>query len=69
MKKQIALRLASIPAFVLATIGGAHAAVPEGVTTAITSAGADLVTVVTAVIVAFIAFWGLRKLGAKFGWL
>lgn len=46
----------------------AHAAVPEGVTTAITAAGADLVTVITAVIVAMLAFWGLRKIASKFGW-
>ena len=65
--RQIVGRLAMIPAAVAA--GMSHAAVPAAVTTAITDTGADLVTTVTAVIVAFIAFWGLRKLGQKFGWL
>ncbi len=46
----------------------AHAAVPAAVTTAITEAGADMVTTITAVIVAFVAFWGLKKLASKFGW-
>lgn len=68
MPKAVALRLAAIPAFVLATSGAAHAALPEGVTTAITAAGADLTTAATAIIVAMIAFWGLRKLGSKMGW-
>lgn len=68
MKKQTMLRLAGIPAFVLASMS-AHAEVPAAVTTAITATGTDLVTVVTAVIVAFVAFWGLRKLGSKMGWL
>jgi len=47
----------------------AHAALPTEVTTAITTAGADMVTAVTAIIVAFVAFWGLKKLGAKLGWI
>lgn len=47
----------------------AHAALPEAVSTAITSAGADMVTAITAIITAFVAFWGLRKLGAKLGWI
>lgn len=68
MRKAVALRLAAIPAFVLATTGGAHAALPESVTTAITAAGADLTTAATAIIVAMVAFWGLRKLGSKMGW-
>ncbi len=46
----------------------ANAALPEGVTTAITAAGTDLGTAATAIIVAMIAFWGLRKLGQKMGW-
>ena len=54
----------------LATLGAsAHAALPTGVETAITSAGADMVTAVTAIITAFVAFWGLRKLGQKLGWI
>lgn len=68
MRKAVALRLAAIPAFVIATTGTASAALPETVTTAITSAGADLTTAATAIIVAMVAFWGLRKLGQKMGW-
>ncbi|MCJ0765330.1 major capsid protein [Variovorax terrae] len=69
MRKQIAIRLAAIPAFVLATSGAAFAEVPAAVTTAITGTGTDLVTVITAVIVAFVAFWGLKKLASKMGWM
>lgn len=68
MPKAVALRLAAIPAVVLATSGAAHAALPESVTTAITAAGGDLTTAATAIIVAMVAFWGLRKLGSKMGW-
>lgn len=46
----------------------AHAELPSGVTAAITEAGADLKTAATAVIVAMIAFWALRKVGQKMGW-
>lgn len=57
-------------ATVLATLGmSAHAALPAGVETAIADAGADMVTAVTAIITAFVAFWGLKKLASKFGWI
>lgn len=69
MPKVLKSRLAAIPAFVLATTGAAHAALPTGVTDAVTAAGEDMVSAVTAIIVAFVAFWGLRKLGAKLGWI
>lgn len=69
MTKSLALRLSAIPAFVVSTSGAAHAALPTGVTTAIDSAGADMVTAITAIIVAFVAFWGLKKLGSKLGWI
>lgn len=46
----------------------AAAAVPEGVTTAITGAGTDMTTVATAVIIALVAFWALKKIGTKMGW-
>lgn len=53
----------------LAFLGvSAHAALPEGITTAITTAGTDLTTAATAIVVAMVAFWGLRKLGQKMGW-
>lgn len=69
MPKKIAARLALIPAFVLATTSAAHAALPTGVTTAIETAGTDMVTAVTAIIAAFVVFWGLKKLASKFGWI
>ena len=46
----------------------AHAALPEDVTTAITTAGTDLLAGATAVVVAMVAFWAMKKLGAKMGW-
>ena len=66
--KKLAARLAAIPAVVLAGFGSAHAALPTVVTDAITAAGADLSTAASAIIAAMVAFWGLRKLGAKMGW-
>lgn len=69
MKKSVALRLSAIPAFVVATSGAAHAALPAAVTTAIGDAGTDMATAITAIITAFVVFWGLRKLGSKMGWL
>ncbi|WP_431191532.1 major capsid protein [Ottowia testudinis] len=59
-------RLGALPALLAA--GAARAELPSGVSTAITAAGADLVTAATAVIVAMIAFWALRKVGQKMGW-
>lgn len=69
MHKNIAARLALIPAAVMATTAPAFAALPTEVTTAIDTAGTDMVTAITAIIVAFVAFWGLKKLGAKLGWI
>lgn len=66
--KKLAARLAAIPAVVLVGLGSAHAALPTVVTDAITAAGADLSTAASAIIAAMVAFWGLRKLGAKMGW-
>jgi ABC-type methionine transport system permease subunit len=68
IKKMLTLVFAVL-AFMLGLVQQAHAEVPAAVTTAITAAGADMVTTITAVIVAFVAFWGLRKLGQKFGWI
>ncbi len=66
VKNQV-LRGATV-ASVLASMGVAHAALPTEVTAAITTAGADMVAAITAIIVAFVAFWGLKKLASKFGW-
>jgi len=65
---KLACRLAIVPVVLAATVSSVHAALPAGVETAITTAGADMVLAITAVITAFIAFWGLRKLASKLGW-
>ena len=64
-------KLAQFMAFLALTFGitsPAFAAVPPEVLTGITTAGANLALVATAIIVALIAFWGLRKLAQKMGW-
>lgn len=67
-------KLAQIMAFLALSLGmsQAFAAVPAGlpaeVTAGITTAGANLALAATAIIVALIAFWGLRKLAQKMGW-
>ena len=76
MKQLMIKRLASSAAARYTTVGAfiaflglpAHAALPAAVTDAITAAGADMVAAMTAIIVAFVAFWGLKKLASKFGW-
>lgn len=47
--------------------GAANAALPAGVSDAISTAGTDLVTAGTAVVVAMIAFWAVKKVGTKMG--
>jgi uncharacterized membrane protein len=64
MTKFVKTRLAAVPAFVLATAGAAHAAVPENVTTALTDMKADALTVaglVLVAIIAVVAFKFMRK--------
>ncbi|RSY39787.1 hypothetical protein DAH74_23750 [Sphingomonas koreensis] len=68
MKKYTAIRLAAIPAFVLATAGSARAALPSGVDTAITAAQTDMLAAIGLVIGAMVAVWGLLKLASKLGW-
>ena len=68
MKKFTATRLAAIPAFVLASAGAAHAALPSGVDTAITAAQGDMLAAIGLVIGAMVAVWGLLKLASKLGW-
>ena len=69
MKKNLFKRLAIVQAAALAAAGSAHAALPVAASTAITDAGADMLTAVGAVITAMVAVWGLRKLGSKMGWM
>ena len=68
MSKFLKTRLAAIPAFVMATAGSAHAALPEGIETAITAAKTDMVSAVGLVISAMVVVWGLLKLASKLGW-
>lgn len=69
MNKALKMRLAAIPAFVLATGGSAFAALPTGAAEAIESYRTDLVTVYGLLISAGIAIFAVRKLGQKMGWL
>lgn len=55
-------------AALMTAAGAARAELPAGVASAITEAGSDLTDAATAVIVAMIAFWALRKVGQKMGW-
>lgn len=68
MSKKIALRLASVPAFVAATTGSAMAALPEGVSTEITTYKTDALAALALILAAGVAIWGLKKLGSKLGW-
>lgn len=71
MISQLKAAVFAVFAFLLMAFGlasQAQAALPEGITTAITGATGDLATAATAIIVGMLAFWGLRKLGSKMGW-
>lgn len=67
MKKFTAIKLAAIPAFIMAT-GAAHAELPAAVGTAITAAQTDMLAAIGLVIGAMVAVWGLLKLASKLGW-
>lgn len=58
---------AALVAAPLALAGSAHAALPAGVEAAIGTAGTDLVTAGTAVVVAMIGFWAVKAVGRKLG--
>ena len=60
MNKSLKLRLAAISAGSLAMVGNAFAAVPAGVTTAISDAGSDTVAVSTAVFVVIVAIYAIK---------
>lgn len=53
----------------LATVGtSAHAALPEGVETAITAYQTDALAAIGLIMAAGVAIWGLMKLASKMGW-
>lgn len=60
--------IVAVGTLVAAPAAFAQAALPTGVAAAITEAGEMLVLGATAVIVAMVAFWGVKKLGTKMGW-
>ena len=62
------LKWAAFCMMLLGMFSSAHAALPSAVANAITTVGSDLETAAGMVITAMVAFWGLRKLGAKMGW-
>lgn len=68
MLKKTALRLAAIPAFVVATTGSAMAALPEAVSTEIDTYKTDALSALALILAAGVAIWGLKKLGSKLGW-
>jgi hypothetical protein len=64
MSKALKIRLAAVPAFLAATVGAAHAAVPAVVDTALADLSTDALKVagvVLAAIVAVYAFKFIRK--------
>ena len=68
MTKKLTLRLAAIPAFVLATTGAAHAALPPGVPDAVTAYQTDATTAIGLMMAAGVVVWGLLVLKRKLGW-
>ena len=69
MKKSLFRHLAIVQAAALGLATTVHAEIPAAATTAITTAGTDILTAVGAVITAMVAVWGLMKLGRKMGWM
>jgi hypothetical protein len=61
-------KIAAVPAAFAFTLGQAHAALPEAVSTEIGTAKTDMLAAAGLVIAAMVAVWGLMKLASKFGW-
>ena len=51
-----------------AASGSAMAALPEGVSTEITTYKTDALAAMALILAAGVAIWGLKKLGTKLGW-
>ncbi|PKO69007.1 MAG: hypothetical protein CVU22_06315 [Betaproteobacteria bacterium HGW-Betaproteobacteria-16] len=72
MLKNIRQKFAALVALVAGLVAApavfAQAALPAGVDAAITESGEILVLGATAVIIAMVSFWALKKLGTKMGW-
>lgn len=68
MFKKTVSRFALIPAVALATVGAAHAALPAGVATAITTYQTDATEAIGLIMGAGVVIWGLMRLASKMGW-
>lgn len=64
-KSKLALLIAATSGFA----ASANAALPSEVTTAVTEYKTDALAALGMIIAAGVVIWGLRKLGAKMGWL
>lgn len=61
-------RVLSALAFLAATGGAAHAALPTGVSDAITTYQTDATAAIGLIMAAGVVIWGLMKLASKLGW-
>ena len=68
MFQKLKTKVAVVAAPLLAFAASANAALPAEVSTKITEVGTDMVTAASAIIVAMLGGWGLKKIGTKFGW-
>lgn len=68
MARNIKVRLAAIPAVILATTGSAFAELPAAVSTEIATYKTDALAALALILAAGVAIWGLKKLGSKLGW-
>jgi Inovirus Coat protein B len=68
MKKALMYRLAVVQGAALGLAAQAHAALPEAVSTEITTYKTDALAAAGLIIAAGVAIWGLLKLASKLGW-
>ncbi|MPS91698.1 MAG: hypothetical protein E2585_23870 [Comamonas sp.] len=65
---KLSIKLAALPVLVLGATGSAMAALPEGVSTEISTYKTDALAAMALILAAGVAIWGLKKLGTKLGW-
>ena len=68
MFQKLKTKVAVVAAPLLAFAASANAALPVEVDAKITEVGVDFATASSAIIVAMLGGWGLKKIGTKFGW-
>lgn len=66
MSNKLMARLALVPAFVASGMGAAHAALPTAVTEGITTAQADIISLLGALTAAGIAVWVVTVIYNRF---